>query len=174
MARRAKREVAPAWNALAFLAGDERGPVRVGTGQQRRCSPNAGAAGALLGEANDWLEIEDREVQFGAAGVVVELFAANKQVLASLGDRAALDHLSRAMAEASGASRAAERSDGRRRLLMALPNAGGNGEHLRRPRSPWSGWLEEECRAATHPDLRVASNAIVALSDKAGGGGRHH
>ena len=32
-------------------------------------------AKALLAQAIDWLELEDREVRFGAAGVVVEVFA---------------------------------------------------------------------------------------------------
>jgi hypothetical protein len=170
---RANREVVPAWNALALLAGDERGPVRVGTLDALTLfAGRPGAAGALLVQANDWLEIEDREVQFGAAGVVVELFG-NKQVLASLGDpQPLLDYLSRAMAEASGASRAAERSDGRRRLLLALSGTLVAVVNTFGARDRGAGWLEEECRAARHPDLRAAlSNAIVGLSDKAGGPG---
>jgi hypothetical protein len=170
---RANREVGTAWSALALLAGDERGPVRVGTLDALLLyAGRPGAAGAVLAQASGWLELDDREVQFGAAGVVVELFA-NKQVLASLGDPQPLfAYLSAAMAAAAGASRAAERSDGRRRLLMALPRTLVAVVNTFSARDRGVEWLEAECRAARHPDLRATlSDAIVALADKSAGQG---
>jgi hypothetical protein len=67
-----------------------------------------------------------------------------------------LDYLSRAIATVADAPRSAERSDGRRRLLQALPRtigiavaAFGGGD-----RGP--AWLEEECTRATLPEVRAA------------------
>jgi hypothetical protein len=170
---RARREIGTAWDALATLAGDERAPVRMGT-LDALTSFVAGPdrADGLLARAAEWLEIEDREIRFGAAAVVIEVFA-GRQALAALSEPdPLLDYLSRAIADIVGASRAAERSDGRRRLLLSLPrtlsavvvafSAGHRG----------ASWLENECRNADHPDLREAlSNTILALGDKASGQG---
>jgi hypothetical protein len=170
---RAGREVDPAWDALAVLAGDERMPVRLGAlDALTSFALRPGGADALVARANDWLEIEDRELCFGAAGVVVEVFA-NRQVLAALGDpQPLLDYLARAIAAIAGAPRAAERSDARRRLLLALPRTLGavviafGAGHL------GASWLEDQCREAKHPDLRQAlSNTILALGDKSSGQG---
>jgi hypothetical protein len=170
---RARREVGPAWDALAELAGDERAPVRLGALDALVAfAARAGGARELVARAGDWLELEDREIRFGAAGVVVEVFA-DRQALAAVGDPSPLlDYLSRAIAAVAAAPRAAERSEARRRLLLALPKtlvavvvafaAGERGVT----------WLEGECRDARHPDLRAAlSSAIVALADKATGEG---
>jgi hypothetical protein len=169
----AGREVGTAWAVLPLLAGDERAPVRVGTLEALAAlAARPRNASALVERAGDWLELEDREIRFGAAGVVVEVFA-RRQVLAALSDPGPLfDYLGRAIGAIVEAPRAAERSDARRRLLLALPptlsavaRAFGAGD-----RGP--GWLEEVCREARHPDLRTAlSNAIVALGDKASGQG---
>jgi hypothetical protein len=169
----AGREVGTAWAALASLAGDERAPVRVGTLEALAWfATRPRGAAALVAAAAEWLDLDDREVRFGAAGVVVEVFA-RRQVLATLSNpEPLLDYLSRAIASIVEAPRAAERSDARRRLLLALPRtlvavatafaAGDRG----------AAWLEEVCRDARHPDLRVAlSSAIVAIADKASGQG---
>jgi hypothetical protein len=169
----AKHEVGTAWEALALLAGDERAPVRVGTVEALAAlATRPRNASALLERAGGWLKLEDREIRFGAAGVVVEVFA-RRQVLATLSDPGPLlDYLSRAIATVVDAPRAAERSEARRRLLLALPRtlsavaatftAGDRGPD----------WLAEQCREARHPDLRAAfSNAIVSLGDKASGQG---
>ena len=168
---RAKKEIGTAWDALALLAGDERSPVRVGTlDALTSFATRPGGADALVTRASDWLEHDDREISFGAAGVVVEVFA-NRQALASLADQEALlDYLARAIEAVVSASRAAERSDARRRLLLALPRTlagavvgfGARG----------AAWLENECQNARHPDLRAAlSDAILLLADKASGQG---
>jgi hypothetical protein len=170
---RADREAGPAWDALAMLAGDERMPVRLGTlAALASFAGRRGSGDALLARAIDWLEIDDREIRYGAAGVVIEVFA-DRQALAALGDsEALLDYLSRAIAAVADAPRAAERSDARRRLLLALPRtlaaiaAGVRGGD----RGPL--WLEEECRNARHPDVRGAlSKTILILADKASGQG---
>src|ERR1700690_2524437 len=92
----ADREAASAWTALAALAGDERMPVRLGTLEALASFARAGGAGALVARARGWLEIQDREVGFGAGGVVVEVFA-DRQALAALDDpMLLLDYLSQA------------------------------------------------------------------------------
>src|SRR6185295_4621160 len=159
---RADREVGAAWAALALLAGDERTPVRLGALDAFAGRPGGGRA--LLAQAFDWLEIEDREVCFGAAGVVVEVFA-NRQTLAAVADpETLLDYLSRAIAAVAGAPRAAERSDARRRLLLALPRTLAGVAAGLRAADRGAAWLEDECRNATHPDVRGAlSNSVLIL-----------
>ncbi len=170
---RAEREVGSAWDALAALAGDERMPVRIGTlDALTSFATRPGGADTLVTRAGDWLEIEDREICFGATAVVVEVFA-NRQALAGLSDpQPLLDYLSRAIAAVAGAPRAAERSDARRRLLLALPKTLGAAVIAFGAGHRGATWLEEECRSAKHPDLRAAlSNTILALGDKASGQG---
>ncbi|HEY4394831.1 MAG TPA: hypothetical protein VGP64_12250 [Polyangia bacterium] len=169
----AGREVGTAWAALASLAGDERAPVRVGTVEALAAyAARPRAAARLIAAATDWLELDDREVQFGAAGVVVEVFA-RRQVLATLSNpEPLLDYLARAMAAIVEAPRAAERSDARRRLLLALPPTLGAVAATYTAGDRGAGWLEEACREARHPDLRAAfSTTVVALADKASGQG---
>ncbi|HVV49572.1 MAG TPA: hypothetical protein VHO06_07930, partial [Polyangia bacterium] len=167
----AGREVGTAWAALAELAGDERGPVRVGTVDALAAlAARPRGASALVEHALGWLDLDDREVRFGAAGVVLEVLA-RRQVLAALSRPDALfDYLTRAMAAVVDAPRSAERSDGRRRLLFALPPALGAAVTAFAAGDRGPAWLEAECRAARHPDLRAAlSTTVVAIGDKASG-----
>ncbi|HLK88659.1 MAG TPA: hypothetical protein VKZ18_02125 [Polyangia bacterium] len=169
----AGREVGTAWDALAQLAGDERGPVRMGTVEALAAlAARPRHANALVDRATAWLELDDREVRFGAAGVVVEVLG-RKQVLAALSNpEPLLDYLAGAMAAIVDAPRAAERSDARRRLLLALPPALGAVVATYTAGDRGAAWLEEQCRDASHPDLRAAlSAAIVALADKTSGQG---
>ena len=170
---RADREVGPAWDALAMLAGDERMPVRLGTlAALASFAGRPGGGDALLARAIDWLEIDDREICFGAAGVVVEVFA-DRQAMAALADpETLLDYLSRAIAAVAGAPRAAERSDARRRLLLALPRTLAAVAAGLRAGDRGAAWLEEECRNARHPDVRGAlSKTVLILADKSSGQG---
>lgn len=170
---RVDRDVEPAWAALLQLAGDERAPVRLGTRNAlTSLAGRAGGARALLARAGDWLEWHDREVCFGAAGVVVEVFS-DRQALAAVGDpQPLLDYLSRAMALVAGAPRSAERSDARRRVLQALPPTLAQVAGRLRTGERDAAWLEEECRNARHPDVREAlSRTIVLLADKSSGQG---
>jgi hypothetical protein len=162
---RAGLDVDQAWPALAELAADERAPVRVGTlDALSSFALRPGGGDALVARALGWLDNEDRERCFGAAALVVEVFA-NRQVLAGLEDLPPLlDYLGRTIATVDGASRSSERSDGRRRLLMSLPptlaavvvGVGGD------PRGP--AWLEIECTEARHPDVRAALSTAILQS----------
>jgi hypothetical protein len=168
---RAGRDVAAAWAALGALAGDERTPVRLGTLHAlTSLAVRPGGGRQLLAQAMDWLELDDRELCFGAAGVVVELFG-DRQSLASLTEPGALlEYLSRVLAAVAGAPRSAERSDARRRLLLALPRTLAAVAAQLRAGERGAAWLEEECRSARHPDVREAlSNAVRLLADKSSG-----
>jgi hypothetical protein len=170
---RAEREVGAAWAALVTLAGDERAPVRLGTlDALSSLAARPGGAAALLAQAIDWLELDDREVRFGAAGVVVEVFA-DRQTLSAMADpETLLDYLSRTIAAIAGAPRAAERSDARRRLLLALPRTLAAVAAGFRAADRGAAWLEEECRNARHPDVRGAlSKTVLTLADKSSGQG---
>jgi hypothetical protein len=172
---RVDRDVEQAWAALAELAADERVPVRLGTLDALGAfALRAGAADALLGRALGWIEDEDREKSFATAALVVDVFA-DRQVLSALGEpESLLDYFSRVIAAVAGASRSAERSDARRRLLLALPRTlagavvgfgSGGGD-----RDRGADWLAAECREARHPDVREAlSAAILKLRGKSYG-----
>jgi hypothetical protein len=169
---RAGLEVDQAWPALAELAADERVPVRLGTLDALvSFALRAGGGDALLARALGWLDDEDRERCFGSAALVVEVFA-NRQVFAALRDLPPLlDYLGRAIATVAGAARSAERSDNRRRLLMALPPTlalvvvGVGGDER------GAAWLAGECAEARRPDVReVLSTAILrSRANKANG-----
>jgi hypothetical protein len=156
---RAHRDVEAAWLALRDLAGDERAPVRVATlAAVRAFALTRARASELVARASEWLDAEDREIAYGAAGVVVEILG-DKQVLGAARPDDVFDYLTRAIEAAATAPRSAERSDGRRRLLMALPRtlvavSGGGAEAA-------VAWLEAECARAKQPDVRAALSAAV-------------
>jgi hypothetical protein len=167
------RGVATAWIALGQLAGDERAPVRIGAREAlRTLTLRPGGADDLLRAAIDWLEIEDSEARWGTAGVVLELLADRHAVATLDGVEPLLAYVSRVIDEVVTAPRSAERSDGRRRLLMAISGAGAAiAAHLRGgDRGP--AWLEATCVEARHPDVRAAlSSAILTLRKIATGPG---
>ncbi len=170
---RAGLNVEEAWLALGELAADERFPVRLGTLDALRAFvAGQGGARVLLERARGWLEGEDYVAAFASAAVVLDVFA-DRQALTALGDaRGLLAYLSRAIELLAGASRSAERSESRRRLLSSLPRtltavvvAFGAGDQ-------GATWLEAECARARHPDLRAAlSEAILGLRGKSQGQG---
>jgi hypothetical protein len=162
---RAGMDIDRAWPALADLAADERAPVRLGAlDALSSFALRAGGGDMLVARALGWLDDEDRERRFGTAALVVEVVA-NRQVLAAIEDLPALlDYLTRAIATVAGASRSAERSDHRRRLLAALPAtlaavAVGLGGDQR-----GAAWLEAECREARHPEVREALSTAILRS----------
>jgi hypothetical protein len=160
---RAGREVEPAWAALFELAADERLPVRVGT-LDALVVLGVRDADELVARALSWMDAEDRELRFGAAALAVQVIG-DRRVLSCVGrHEALLAYLSRVIDDAAEASRSAARSEGRARLLAALPrtlaavvadfSAGEEGQR----------WLEAECVRADRPDVRrVLSDSIVAL-----------
>jgi hypothetical protein len=166
---RAGREVEPAWAALFELAADERAPVRVGTldvllglGQRD--------ADELVSRARSWLEADDRELRYGAAALSAEALG-DRRVLATVRrHEPLLEYLSRAIDEVAEAPRSASRSEGRARLLAALPRTLASTVAEMSVGEEGQRWLEEECVKAAHPDVRrVLSDAIVALNGPAFG-----
>jgi hypothetical protein len=169
----AGRDRVAAWAALGELAADERAPVRYGTREALlTLALRPGGAGELLASAAEWLAFDDRERRYGAAGVVLEVLA-DRRVVAAVDDpEALLAHLSRAIEEIAQAPRSAERSEARRRLLLALPAACTAVATGLRGGDRGPSWLEGECTNARHPDVRGAlSDAVVALRHAAQGSG---
>lgn len=164
----AGREQEPAWAALAELAADARTPVRLGAldALTAFASRREGRrADALVARALGWLDHEEREVQFGAAAVVVEVFGEGRALAALAHPEALLDYLSRAIDTIADAPRAAERSDARRRLLLALPRTLGTIVSSLTRGDIGAAWLEAECARARHPDVREAlSNTLVRFA----------
>jgi hypothetical protein len=162
---RAGLDVEQAWTALAELAADERAQVRLGTlDALSSFALRKGGGDALVARALGWLDDEDRDRCFGTAALVVEVFA-NRQVFAAHGDLPLLlDYLARAITTVAGALRSAERSDNRRRLLLALPPtlavvvAGVGGDER------GAAWLEALCSEARHPDVREALSTAILRS----------
>jgi uncharacterized protein YciU (UPF0263 family) len=168
---RSGRDVEEAWAALGELAADERAPVRLGARDVLVLLGTRERGGdELVARGEQWLELPDRELRFGAAALVIEALT-DRRVLTAVRDRERLfDYLSRAMAEVSSAPRSAERSDGRRRLLLALPATLAAVLTERNDAEAAQAWLSAECAQAVHPDLRAAlSNTVVTLADRAHG-----
>jgi hypothetical protein len=168
---RVKREVEVAWAALAELAADERAAVRLGTRDAlMTLAAQDGGVDDVLARGISWLDIEDREIRFGAAATVVEVLG-ERRLLSSLRDHEALrDYLSRLIGEIADAPRSAERSEGRRRVLAALPTTlavvlGTDDDSLAAQR-----WFEAECTRADHTAVRkMLSDALVKLRGPAHG-----
>jgi hypothetical protein len=160
---RARREAERAWDALLELAGDERAPVRVATHAALRAYALVdGRAGDLVAHAGAWLEAKDSEVRYGAAAVVLEVLSEHQALSGTRVTAEALPFLSRVVAEAADAPRAAERSDGRRRLLAALPRALATAVAV--GGEAGVAWLEAECANAQKPDVRAAlSEAVIRV-----------
>ena len=162
---RAGREVEVAWAALAELAADERAAVRLGTlDALMSLAAHDNGMDDLLARATSWLDLEDRDIRFGAAATVIEVFG-QRRLFTTLRDHAGLlDYLSRVIAEIADAPRAAERSEGRRRLLVGLPPTlvvvlgdGGEGVAARQ-------WFEVESARADHAAVRkILSDTLVKL-----------
>jgi hypothetical protein len=160
---RARRDTELAWAALLELAGDERAPVRLATqAALRTYALVAGRAGELVARAGDWLGAEDREIRYGACAVVGEVLGEH-QALAGVPVLAdALGYLGRVLGDLSDAPRSAERSDGRRRALAALPRALATAVSV--GAEDGVDWLEAECARAQRPDVRAAlSEAVIRV-----------
>jgi len=171
-------DVDAAWAALAPLAADERAPVRRGVheallplaARPRRGRSQPSGADQLIARAAAWLDEEDRETRFGAAAVAVAVLADRRVLSAVVDTEAMLAYLSRLIAEVAGAPRASERSDARRRLLQALPATLAAVAAVLRVGDRGALWLEQECAAARHPDVRGAlSDAVIALRSQPAG-----
>ncbi|HSS39568.1 MAG TPA: hypothetical protein VLT58_12435 [Polyangia bacterium] len=169
----AGREQERAWTALAVLAADERTHVRLGaldaltTVATRKGAREGRPGDILVSRALGWLDLDDREVRFGAAAVVVEVFADARTLTALADPEALLAYLTRAIDSIADAPRAAERSDARRRLLMALPRTLAAVVSNLTVDDLGTTWLEAECVRARHPDVREAlSNTLVRFASR--------
>jgi hypothetical protein len=166
---RAGHDIEEAWGALAELAGDERAPVRLGTREALvALGMRDGGADELVTRALSWLELPDRELSFGAVALVLEALAERTLVAGVRDQEALLQFLSGAVAAAADAPRSAERSDARRRLLLALPAA--LASVVANPASAREAqpWFRQVCQGAVRPDVREAlSSALLRLRSPA-------
>jgi hypothetical protein len=164
---RAGREVEAAWSALVALAADERGPVRVGVLDALvTYATREGSADPLIARAREWLSVEDRELRFGAAALVIEALTESKLLSVVRDHEALLAYLTEAIDTVADAPRSAERSDARRRVLTSLSL--GLASVVATVRSGEIGllWFEAEATRAKHPDIRKAlSAALIKLAN---------
>lgn len=168
---RAGREVEESFTGLAQLAADERGPVRIGTLDALiSLGVREGGADTLVTRGREWLASDERELRYGATALMLEALG-DKAVLATLTDHEALlGYLTGILDEVADAPRAAERSDGRRRILLSLPRSLAAAAASIRGGARGVEWLREQCERTTHPDLRKAlSQSIEALRTGAHG-----
>jgi hypothetical protein len=161
------KDVEDAWSALAELAADERSPVRVGTLDALvTFGAREGNADLLIARARDWLHLDERELRFGAAALVIEAIGDAKLLSGVRDQEQLLAYLSEAIDCVADAPRSAERSEGRRRVLTSL--ALGLAAVVAVVRAGDRGllWFEEESARASHPDVRRAlSQALIKLSN---------
>jgi hypothetical protein len=181
---REEREVESCWRELCMLAADDRGTVRIGTiDALRTLAVREGGADELVKRAVEWLaqtsdssrtrglDRFDREVHFGSAALALEVLA-DPGVMTSLRDAEALfAYVASAVDAVTDAPRAAERSEGRRRVLVSLPGLYASiVTHLSR-RDAGLDFVEKECTRNDHPEVRkTLSDALQKL--RAGQGER--
>jgi hypothetical protein len=175
---RAGRELELAWAALQELCADTRAAVRLGTLDALvGLATREGGADQLVQRATGWLEGmdrrgADRELGFGAAALVVEALG-EPRVLSGLRDvDGLLAYLSALLDCIGGAPRAAERSDGRRRVLTSLAASLPVVVSSLRAGERGNTWFLAECERTAHPDLRrMLSDCIVKLHGQGGEAG---
>lgn len=159
-----ERAVRAAWGALFELAGDERAPVRIATGQALVELATKKGADALVREATAWLAHEDRELRWGSLAIVCDVLA-ERRALDALVDRESwLTLLSAMLDDVADAPRASERSDARRRITAALPAPIALAAQSFRATPSGIAWLEAECVRAKHVEVRtVLEHALEKL-----------
>lgn len=161
-----------AWSALAELAADERAPVRLGTLDALvNLALREGFAEQLVAEATGWLELEDREIRFGSTGVALEALGEPRVIALFADPEPLLSYVSAAIATVADAPRSAERSEGRRRLLLSLPRTLSNLAVGLRAGDRGILWLTAECEGAKHPDVR---RALSMATEQVRTSGRSH
>lgn len=161
----AGRDVNNAWSELADIASDERIPVKLGVlDAVAALAVREGGGDVMVERANEWLEIEEREIRYGALSTAIEVLG-DGRVLAGLGDHAALfDFLSRALLEMADAPRSASRSTLRRRVMTALPRTLAAVIAAFDAADEAQSWFRGECERADDEDVReILSATIVRL-----------
>ena len=154
-----------AWAALGILAGDERAPVRLGAlDALATILTRKGGAAELLENASAWLTHHDLDLRYSATALALEALSAKAAVAALAARPEFLDYLARAIDEIATAPRSAERLDGRRRLLMSLPQTLAAVVASADPAGRCLDWMEAQCANADQPDARkLLSDAILLL-----------
>ena len=159
-----KIAVRPSWQAIFALAADERSPVQHAMITALTDLAASTTPDALIAEADAWIAHENRDERWNALMVAVSVLS-ERHAMEAITDREGwLDRLSRILTDVGDAPRAAERSEGRRRLLAALPAAIALVTSSFRASPNGVEWLQAECERATQVDVRNAlSSAIDAM-----------
>lgn len=156
------------WRGLQLLAADERAPVRTGACSALSAfASHDGHVDLLLERAQMWLDEQDRELSYGAVASVIEVLS-DSRLIGAFRDHAALfAFLSSVLERVADAPRSASRSDGRRRVLRALPNMLASLVATARAAAAGSGeWFREVCGATRDPELRaVLSQALQRMAE---------
>ena len=168
---RAGRDVETAWQGLAFLAADERDPVRLATREALTALCTLpGASDELVSRAMAWLALPDREERCNASSTMVEVLG-DKKVLSQLKDAEALfTYLSALLFELGEMPRSAERSDGRRRVLQGMPRTFAQAVATFAASGEGPEWLDKECEGTRQPILREVLSATLVKLITSGGG----
>jgi hypothetical protein len=163
---RAARELEAAWAALRELAADPRRPVRISViAALRELATSEGIADSFVVRASEWLEADDAAVRFAASALALEVFSDLPVLVAVRDHDQFLTYVSSAIDAIADASRAAERLEGRRRMLTSLSGLAAAIVKQLRAADRGSDWLAAECERAKHPDVRAAlSQALLALA----------
>jgi hypothetical protein len=163
---RAARELEAAWAGLRELAADPRRPVRVSViAALRELATSEGIADSFVARASEWLEVDDAGVRFAASALALEVFSDLPVLVAVRDHDQFLAYVSRAIDAIADASRAAERLEGRRRMLTSLSGLSAAIVKQLRAADRGADWLAAECERAKHPDVRAAlSQALLTLA----------
>jgi len=156
------------WRGLQLLAADERAPVRTGACSALAAfSAHEGNVDVLIERAQGWMADEERELSHGSVASVIEVLSETR-LLGSIREYGALlAFLTSIFETLADARRSASRSDGRRRLLRALPNMLASLVATARAAAAGSGdWFRQTCEQTRDPELRsVLSQALQRLAD---------
>lgn len=164
-----KREEGVAWAALAELASDERIPVRSGTENALLIFARRGGTDAIAAGLAGWLDDESRDRRWGAAATMLDALAADRSMEGMKERQAFLASLTWLLEDVANAPRAAERSEGRRRVLSSLGRITAAVAATFRAEPDGTEWLKERLLAAKHPDVRRAFDEALERLKKRGG-----
>lgn len=169
----AERDVDTAWSELADIASDERIPVKLGVlDAVLQLAVRDGGGDMLVERATEWLEIEEREIRYGALSTAIEVLG-DGRVLAGCGDHDALfEFLSQSLLEMADAPRSASRSTLRRRVLTALPKTLASVVATFDGGQEAETWFRGECERAEDEDVREILSATIVRLRQSGSGQR--
>lgn len=161
-------DVSRAWAGLEAVA-DERAPVRQGTENALLILARRGLTDAIVSALSSWLGDEDRQRRWGSAATVLDALAGERAMEALRDKSGLLDSLTFLVRDVADAPRAAERSDARRRLLVALGRITAAVAAQFRAEPDGAAWLLNRLSEAKHPDVRRAFEEALTRLKKRGG-----